>query len=120
MSADKFFDYIARKEAEALATEDGKAFADSNFSVTTTGGGCMAWERYVDDTKWFIWITDSSGSELVLERDIPDCYLIGAYDPDGNWSECREAKTAAEAIAHADAMHALIVAGDVAALNMQN
>lgn len=104
----------------ALATDEGKAFADSNFSFSHTGGGCTAWERDIDDTGCFIWITDCSGTSTALSTTEPDCWIIGAHGGDGGWSACREAKTVEEALAIADEVHRLVVAQDWKALDGEN
>lgn len=108
-----FFDAYAKHESAALATEDGKAFTAAGFTFWHTGGGCTAWQRDVGSSGWYLLITDSSGCDAMLDPMQEDHWLVGAHGPDGEFSECEYAQTAAEAIAAAAAMQERVLGGSI-------
>jgi hypothetical protein len=101
-----FFTALHNKADRINATTDGELFANSNFSFDHTGGGCTCYGRSVDDTAWYVIITDSSGTEAVIDPELTDdFYLVGMQHPDLGYINGIPAKTAAEALAVAEALH---------------
>jgi len=116
--ATRYYAMMDSRECKALATEDGKTFTKAGFEIAHTGGGCMAWQRDID-SDWFVWITDSSGTELTISANEPDCWFIGIHSQDGAFSEAQEAQTATEALAIADRIAAQVRSGNFEGLDIQ-
>lgn len=111
MTASKFRQWFDSEKAKALATTDGKAFAANNFEFHHNGGGLTAWMRQIDDTGFYILITNSEGcshdlcGSHISDETKPDCYLVGVHNENGDDLPCEEAKDVAAAIAVANRMH---------------
>jgi hypothetical protein len=52
------------------------------FAPSHTGGGCMAWERILDDGGW-VWVTYNDSLGSWEERD-EAVWLVGRYSADGD------------------------------------
>jgi hypothetical protein len=101
-----FWTALQNHADKANATTDGELFTNSNFSFDHTGGGCTCYGRTVNDTAWYVIITDSSGTEAVINPDLPDdFYLVGMQHPDLGYINGIPAKTATEALAIAESLH---------------
>lgn len=100
--------YFQRAETAARAHPIiGAAFAldGAEWTVESTGGGCMAWQLRTFDGEAAIWICDD-GNGLGHEGE-PDYWLIGLH-PDEHWNDQfgTDAPTLADALAIAHAIHA--------------
>jgi uncharacterized membrane-anchored protein len=67
--------------AEAKTTKVGKIMTSNNYEVAHTGGGCMCWERIIDDSH-YLWICDLMNG---LGESPNEEYLVGCYDSEGNF-----------------------------------
>jgi hypothetical protein len=115
-----FWAWFDKRESEANATDDGKRFTAAGFELHHTGGGCTAWLRQIPDSEWHLLVTAGDGCSHELATDIPDCWLIGAHSRDGAWTACREGATVDDALRHADEMQALIAAGNLESMGVEN
>jgi hypothetical protein len=97
MAKDTFWQWFDRRVAEAMATDDGKAFADAGMHVTHTGGGFMGWEFRIGEKQ--VLVTDDDGTGLFTTPETT-CWNVGLYDDAGECVAMREdIPTVAEAIA---------------------
>ena len=90
----KWFDKVT---ADALATEDGKAFAAAGLTVQHTGGGFVGWQIELGDK--YVLVTDDDGTGLFTKPET-EHWVVGLYE--GESGECisfHEVTTVAEAIA---------------------
>ena len=100
--------WFANVEKDAADDPRGQEFQSNNFSVQHMGGGCLAWQRHVDDHSWVL-ITDMGGTDLFPDENAADelerGYIVGYYWNDGDdWDDCKHASTVTEAIAIADSI----------------
>jgi hypothetical protein len=73
----RFWAWFDRASAEAKETELGKRMTAAGFTVTHTGGGCLAWERTFPDGR-YIWLCDED-QELHGQP-----VVCGLYDREGD------------------------------------
>lgn len=108
-----FWTALENAETRANATTDGQLFLASNFSFDHTGGGCTCYGRTVNDTGWYVIITDGSGCDAVLNpADPTDFYLVGMQSSDDGFINGMHAATAAEALEIAERLHNAAATGD--------
>jgi hypothetical protein len=103
-SIDSFWKWFDAKRNEALATQDGKAFAESGMEITHTGGGFVAWEFSHGES--YVWVTDDDGTGLFTTPENTG-WTVGYYRECEciDWKECQ---TVADAIEQAKAYRAIM------------
>jgi hypothetical protein len=75
----KWFDKVS---AEAAQSEVGKLMTAAGFTVTHTGGGCLAWERTLGGSAaTYVWVTDDDSG---LGEKAEQLYLCGHYTNEGD------------------------------------
>ncbi len=72
----QWFDGVVAKAAE---TEIGNIMKGAGYAVAHTGGGCLAWEKPLDNGG-YLWICDEGNG---LGDKIDEPYLVGHYDREG-------------------------------------
>lgn len=79
-----WFDHVTEA---AGSTAVGKIMTAHNYTVSHTGGGCLTWERMIDD-KHYLWICDEGNG---LGESPDERYLVGCYDSEGAFDQhvCR-------------------------------
>lgn len=104
LNKSNFWTWFDAKRTEAMATDDGKAFAESGMEITHTGGGFVAWDFSHGDS--YVWVTDDDGTGLFTKPET-EYWIVGRYY-DGECLEWVEVKTVAEAIEQARAYKAVM------------
>jgi hypothetical protein len=79
-----FWNWLNTVTTEALATDVGQRMQAEGFTVTHTGGGCLAWERTLSHGR-YVWITDDDAGLGVDGQS--EYFAVGAYDAEGNFKD---------------------------------
>ena len=99
-------DYVGNAVAASPVAE---IMAANNFAAEHTGGGCLAWQRPVNDTGWYITICDE-GNGLGDTADEP--FMVGLYHQHGEFIDCENTLPLADAMAWGEAKAETIIKAD--------
>ena len=91
-STARFFDWLENVHDKAPQSPVGKIMTANNYSISHTGGGCLAWELTIDDSH-YLWICDLGNG---LGDSVDEHYLVGCYNADGDFdnAECKGIRNA--------------------------
>lgn len=64
----RFFAWFDGVTAEADKTPAGQFMAGHGYTITHTGGGCLAWEKRLPGTDFAIWICDGDAGLGIEEH----------------------------------------------------